>query len=152
MKNEQLDAVDREILAELRKNCRGSYRDISRRVGLSPAAVIERMKRLEKNGIIKGYSASLDFLKLGYEFMGLVRIAIEPGHLLEAQEKISKLRGVYSVYDVTGEYDSIAFVVAKTRTDFSNLIKKILSTPYVKKTNTDTVLNVVKDPMSFNEI
>ncbi len=152
MKNEQIDAVDREILSELRKNCRGSYRDIARRVGLSPAAVIERMKRLEKGGVVKGYTASLDFLKLGYEFMGLVKISIEPGHTIEAQEKLSKLRGVYSVYDVTGEYDSIAFVVAKTRNEFSNLIKKILSTPYVRKTNTDTILNVVKDPFVFNEI
>ncbi len=152
MKNEQIDVVDKGILSELRKNCRGSYRDIARRVGLSPAAVIERMKRLEKKGIIKGYSASLDFLKLGYEFMGLIHISIEPGYLLGAQEKISKLHGVYAVYDVTGEYDSIAFVVARTRTEFSNLIKKILSTPHVRKTNTDTVLNVVKDPFAFNEI
>lgn len=152
MKNEQLDITDREIISELRKNCRGSYRDIARRVGLSPAVVIDRMNRLEKKGVIKGYSASLDFLKLGYEFMGLVRIAIEPGYLLEAQEKISKLSGVYSVYDVTGDYDSIAFVVARTRKEFSSLIKNILSTPHVRKTNTDTVLNVVKDPFMFNEI
>lgn len=152
MKNEQLDAVDKEIISQLRKNCRGSYRELARRVGLSPASVIERMKRLEKTGVIKGYSASLDFLKLGYEFMGLVRIAIEPGYLLEAQKRISTLPGVYAVYDVTGDYDSIAFVVAKTRSEFGSLIKKILGTPHVRKTNTDTVLNVVKDPFVFNEI
>ncbi|MFA6530727.1 MAG: Lrp/AsnC family transcriptional regulator [Candidatus Micrarchaeia archaeon] len=152
MKNEQLDNVDRLLLTELRKDCRASYRELARRVGMSPAAVIEHMKQMEKGGMIKGYSASLDFLKLGYEFMGLVRIAIEPGKLLDAEEKIGKLKGVYAVYDVTGEYDAVAFVVAKTRTEFSALIKKILGTPYVRKTNTDTVLNVVKDPFSFNEI
>ena len=152
MKNEQIDEVDRTLLSELRRNCRGSYREIAKRVGISPAALIDRMNKLEKCGMIKGYAASLDFLKLGYEFMGLVRIAIEPGYLPEVEEKISKIRGVYAVYDVTGDYDAVAFVIARTRTEFSSLIKKMLGVPHVRKTNTDTVLNVVKDPFSFNEI
>lgn len=152
MKGEQIDDTDKKILRELRTNCRGSYRKIAEKIGISPAVLIERMKKLEKNGVVKGYVANLDFLKLGYEFMGLVQISIEPGHLIEAQEKISRLRGVYSVYDVTGEYDSIALMIAKNRSEFSALIKKILATPYVKKTNTNVILNVVKDPFSFNEI
>ncbi|MFH1222058.1 MAG: Lrp/AsnC family transcriptional regulator [Candidatus Micrarchaeota archaeon] len=152
MKNEQLDATDREIVTELRKNCRGSYRELAGRIGMSPAALIERIKRLEKSGVIKAYVASLNHLKLGYEFMGLVQIAIEPGHILDAQEKISKLRGIYAVYDVTGEYDSAAIVLAKNRNEFSALIKKILGTPHVKRSNTNIILNVVKDPFTFNEI
>jgi DNA-binding Lrp family transcriptional regulator len=152
MKNEQFDKIDMTIVSELRRNCRGSYRELATRVGISPASLIERMKKLETSGVVKGYSASLDFLKLGYEFMGMVRIAIEPGYLPEAEEKISKIRGVYAVYDVTGDYDAVAFVTARTRPEFSALIKKILGVPHVRKTNTDTVLNVVKDPFSFNEI
>ncbi len=152
MKNEHLDSTDKEVLLALRTNCRRSYRELAKKINLSPATLIERMRRLEKNGLIKGYVASLDFLKLGYEFMGLVQISIEPGYLLEAQGKISKLRGVYSVYDVTGEYDSIAFVMAKNRNEFSALIKKILSIPHVKRTNTNVILNVVKDPFAFSEV
>ncbi len=152
MKNEQIDRTDKKILLALRIDCRRSCRELAKDVDISPSTLIERMKRLEENKFVKGYVASLDFLKLGYEFMGLVQISIEPGHLLEAQEKISKLRGVYSVYDVTGEYDSIAFIIAKNRNEFSTLIKKILGMPYVKRTNTNVVLNVVKDPSAFNEI
>ncbi len=147
-----LDEMDKSILKELRLNCRRSYRELAKKINISPVSLIDRMKNLEKNGFVKGYVASLDFLKLGYEFMGLVQISIEPGKLLEAQEKIGKLRGVYAVYDVTGEYDSVAFVIARSRGEFSSLIKKILGTPYVKKTNTNVVLNVVKDPFIFNEI
>lgn len=152
MKNEQLDSMDKDILLALRQNCRRSYRELAKEIGISPAALIERMKKLEESKIVKRYVASLDFLKLGYEFMGLIQIAIESGHLLESQEKIGKLRGVYAVYDVTGEYDSVALVIAKSRNEFSALIKKIHSTPYVRKTNTNVVLNVVKDPFSFSEI
>lgn len=149
MKGEQLDSVDKAILSEVRDNCRGSYRDLAKRVGISPVSLIERMRKLEKAGFIRGYAADLDFLKMGYEFMGLVQISIEPGFLIEAQEKISKLKGVYAVYDVTGEHDSTAIVMARNRSEFSALIKKILATPHVRKTNTHTILNVVKDPFSF---
>lgn len=152
MKGKQLDEVNREILKELRLDARRSFRELSRAVRISPAALIERIRNLEKAGLIKGYAVNLDLLKLGYEFMGLVQIAIEPGYLLEAQEKISKLRGVYAVYDLTGEYDSVAFAVAKSRNEFSALIKKILGTAHVKRTNTNVILNVVKDPFAFNEI
>lgn len=152
MKNKQLDDLDKTILRELRTNARRSFRELGRTVRMSPAALIERVKRMEKNGFVKGYAANLDLLRLGYEFMGLVQITIEPGHLLEAQEKISRLRGVYAVYDLTGEYDSVAFAVAKSRHEFSALIKKILGTPHVKRTNTNVILNVVKDPFAFNEI
>jgi len=86
------DETDRRILLELRKNCRRSYRELSKALDLSPATLIERVKRLEKAGYILGYSANLDFLKLGYEFMGVVKIDISRGALLEVQGKISKLR------------------------------------------------------------
>jgi DNA-binding Lrp family transcriptional regulator len=152
MESKQLDDLDREILKELRLDCRRSYRELARALKMSPAALIERMKKLEKSGIVKSYVASLDMLKLGYEFMGVVQIALEPGYLLESQQKISRLRGVYAVYDVTGEYDSVAFIIARSRSEFSALVKKILGTPHVKRTNTNMVLNVVKDPFAFNEI
>jgi len=152
MKTEQIDSTDQDILLALRTNCRRSAREIAKEIGISPAVLIERLKRLEQKGIVKGYVANLDFLKLGYEFMGFVQIAIEPGHLLEAQEKISKLKGVYAVYDITGEYDSVALVIAKTRSEFSALIKKIHATPHIKRTNTSMVLNVVQDPFSFKDL
>src|SRR3989338_2453313 len=98
-KQTEIDETDRRILLELRKNCRRSYRELSKALDLSPATLIERVKRLEKAGYILGYSANLDFLKLGYEFMGIVKITISGGALLDVQEKISRLRGVAAVYD-----------------------------------------------------
>lgn len=148
----ELDETDRRILLELRTNCRRSYRELSSAIGLSPAGLIERVKRLEKTGVIKGHVSSLDFLKIGYEFMGIADIRIESGYLLETQEKISKLRGVYAVYDVTGDHDSLALVLCKSRNELSALIKKILSIPHVQRTNTSIVLNVVKDPFEFREV
>jgi DNA-binding Lrp family transcriptional regulator len=152
MKSEQMDAIDRRILEEMRTDCRRSYRQLAEAVGLSPASLMERVKKLEKGGYVKGYSARLDFLRLGYEFMAIVQISISHGSLLDAQEKIARLPGVAAVYDVTGQYDSIAILMCKSRSELSALVKRILAVPHVEKTNTNMVLNVVKETDEFRGV
>ena len=152
MKSERMDAMDRKIMEELRQDCRRSFRQLAKAVGLSPAALMERVKKLEKAGYVKGYAAMLDFLRLGYEFMAVVQISISHGSLLDAQERISKLPGVAAVYDVTGQYDSMAVLMCKTRSELSALVKKILAIPHVEKTNTNMVLNVVKEMDEFRGV
>jgi DNA-binding Lrp family transcriptional regulator len=151
-KQMELDATDRHILAELRSNCRRSFRELSKKLDLSPATLIERVRRLEKNGYVTGYSANIDYLKLGYEFMSIIKITISHGALLEVQQKVSKIPGVAAVYDVTGDYDSMAIVLCKSRGELSRLVKKILAISHVEKTNTSMVLNVVKEMHEFAEV
>ena len=146
MKDNQLfDNLSLDILRELNKNGRMSYRNLSRKFGVSTVTIIDRIKKLEKEGVIVGYSAKINKLKLGYEFMGIVKVSVSKGSLLETQKKISSFSGVVSVYDITGEYDSIVFVSCKTRYQFSKLVKRILSVPKVERTNTSVILNIVKE-------
>ena len=147
-----LDKTDDEILRELLKNCRGSYREIASRLKLHPSTLISRMQRLEKTRVVRGYGANVDLGKLGYEFMGMVQIKIAKGKLLEAQEKISRLRGVVAVYDVTGEYDSVAIIAAKSREGFSQTIKSLLAIPYIEHTNTQVILKTVKEAWQFEAV
>ncbi len=149
MKTKQLDKIDEEILRELNHNCRRSFRELSTVIALSPAALIERIKRLENAKIVVGYGAKINFYELGYDFMGLIQVDITKGALLSVQEKIAKLAGVAAVYDVTGEYDSAVIVLCKTRVEMSALIKKINKIPEVRKTNTNMILNVVKRMNEF---
>ena len=134
------------------KNCRGSYRELASRLKMHPTTLISRMNRLEKTGVIRGYGANVDLGKLGFEFMGMVQIKIAKGKLLEAQEKISRLRGVVAVYDITGEYDSVAIIAAKSREGFSQTIKSFLSLPHVEHTNTQVILNTVKEAWQFEAV
>ncbi len=151
MKSKQLDSMDQRILLELKQNCRRSYRELAASTGISPATLIERIKKMENEGVITGYSANFDYLKLGYEFMAIVQIGIR-GDLLKIQEKIANLKGVASVYDTTGQYDSTAILICKNRSELSGLVKKILNIPGVEKTNTNMVLNVVKRIVDFAEV
>ena len=147
-----LDKTDEEILHELLKNCRGSYRELAARLTLHPTTLISRMNRLEKTRVVQGYGAHVDLGKLGYEFMGMVQIKIAKGKLLEAQEKIGKLRGVVAVYDITGEYDSVAIIAAKSREGFSQTIKSFLTLAHVEHTNTQVILKTVKEPWQFEAV
>lgn len=144
-----LDDADLRIIAGLRKSSAGSFRRIADRIGVHPGTLIKRMRRLEKEGVILGYSADIDYEKMGYDFMAAVQVSISKGALIEVQNKIRDFRGVMMVLDVTGDFDSLALVVCKNRAEFSRLVKKILSIPQVERTNTHVVLNVVKDMREF---
>ncbi len=147
----QPDETDRRIIAELTENCRRSYRELASALGMSPAAVMERMKWLENEGVIDGYSVTANWEKLGYEFVAVVQISMSHGAaLLDVQKKIAKLPGVTAVYDITGQYDSMAILKCKSRQELSSLVKKILNLPKVEKTNTSMVLNIVKEVSGFD--
>lgn len=146
-KNNTIDEINQDILAELKKNCRISYRKLSKKINLSTATAIERIKRMENEGVIKKYTISLDHEKMGNDFMAIIQISIKHGYLIDVQKKIGLLSGVTGVYDVTGKYDSIVIAMAKNRAEFNNLIKKISSIPNIERTNTNIILNVIKDPL-----
>jgi len=148
----EIDETDRRILSELKKDCRRSYRELALEIGMSPAALIERMRRLERGGAVVGYSADFDYLKLGFEFMAIVEISISGRDLLGVEKRIAQIPRVAAVWDTTGEYDAVAVLICKNRSELSATIKKILAMESVEKTNTNIVLNVVKRLTDFSEV
>jgi len=143
-----IDELDKRIVQELSKSSQGSYRQIAKRLGIHPTTLIQRVKHLEEQGVIKGYRANVDYMKLGYEFMAIVHIYVE-GDLVEVERKIMQLPNIVAVLDVTGECDSIAWVACRSREEFSAVVKGMLTIPGVKKTNTYVILNMIKDPFKF---
>jgi len=107
--------------------------------------VINKIKRLEEQGAIKGYIPLLDPEYFGFNLIAIVGIRISGGKLIETQEKIAEDSHVFAIYDVTGEWDSIVIAHFKSRDDLNSFIKNVLSQKYVDRTVTHIVLNVVKD-------
>jgi DNA-binding Lrp family transcriptional regulator len=142
-----IDEVDRKILNELLRDCRRSYRSLSRRAGISVGTALTRIRRLEKAGIIKGYSAVLDHEKLGYQLTVLAEITVSKGKLLEMEEAISKFPNTCAVYDVTGSTDAVVLAKFKSREELSKFTKNLLSMPFVDRSNTHVVLTTVKEDM-----
>ena len=77
---ENLDEFSLNLLAELSLNARASYAELGRRVGLSPSAVVERMRRMEEEGIIEGYAAAINPAALGLSVLAVVRMTCDGTH------------------------------------------------------------------------
>ena len=73
-----LDRVSQQLLRELDQNARTSYSELGRRVGLSPPAVAERVRRLEEAGVITGYRAELDLARIGRPIIAFIRLVSPP--------------------------------------------------------------------------
>ena len=98
-------------------------------------------------GVIQGYRASIDYMKLGFEFMGLVSVIAN--NVTTVQAEIARIPQVISVFDVTGDSDCVAWVACQDREEFSEVVKEINGIEDVKKTNTAVILNIQKDPFSY---
>ena len=103
----ELDPLDKHILSVLLEDSRYSFRQVAKRVKVSPATVLNRIKQLEKNGFIKQYSAILDYGKVGYDVEVVIEVRIAKGKLFEVEKQIAHHPNVFAVYDVTGDFDAI---------------------------------------------
>lgn len=140
-----MDDIDKKIIKVLEDDARTSLRKISELVDVSLGTVSNRVKRMEKNGIIRGYSVILDPDKIGWELNVVIGLRIQKGRLIEIQERIAKDSRVHGVYDVTGDFDSMVIAKAKNRKDLDDLSKNVLSIDGVERSITHLVLNTVKE-------
>ena len=140
-----LDETDVKILKALTLDARLSSRQIAKQCGVSIGTVLSRIKRMENEGIIRGYSALLDHEKLGYELTVVSEITVSKGRLLEVENEIARLPNVCCVYDVTGLIYAIIVAKFKNREELGKFTKRLLTIPYMERTNTHVVLTSIKE-------
>jgi len=140
-----LNETDVRILKGLLEDARFSSRQIAKNVGVSVGTVLSRIKKMEDDGIIKGYSALLDHEKLGYELTVVTEITVSKGRLTETESEIAKISNVCGVYDVTGLTDAIIIAKFRSREELGRFTKALLALPYIERTNTHVVLKTVKE-------
>ncbi|MCD6538825.1 Lrp/AsnC family transcriptional regulator [Candidatus Bathyarchaeota archaeon] len=140
-----MDEIDIKIIGLLQEDCRLSFNRIAKELGISVGTAYNRIRGLEEKGVLKGYTAIIDPVKVGYQLTAIVLIQAEGKHLLEVESEIARMDNVISVYDITGEFDVAVIARFKDRFDMNKFIKALLKMPYVKRTVTNVVLNVVKE-------
>jgi len=141
----KLDETDVKILKALTADARLSSRQIAKQCDISIGTALSRMKKMEGEGVIKGYTALLDQEKLGYELTVVTEITVSKGRLLEMENEIARIPSVCCVYDLTGMADAAIIAKFKNREELSKFTKKLLSLPYVERTNTHVVLTTIKE-------
>jgi Lrp/AsnC family transcriptional regulator, regulator for asnA, asnC and gidA len=140
-----LDDLDRAILVELNVDARRSHREIAGRLRVAPTTVIRRIERMERDGVIRGYVPLLDDERLGYELLATVGIRISKGRLREVEERLARDPRAFAIYDVTGDFDAILLGRFRDRRDLDRFVKHALQDPHIERTNTQLVLNRVKE-------
>jgi len=141
----ELNETDKKILQGLLDDARFSSRQIAKNVGVSVGTVLSRIKKMEGEGLIKGYSVILNHEKLGYELTVVTEITVSKGRLVEIEKEIAKIPNVCSVYDVTGLTDAIIIAKFRNREELGQFTKRLLALPYLERTNTHVVLTTVKE-------
>jgi len=141
----ELNETDIKILQGLLDDARFSSRQIAKNVGVSVGTVLSRIKKMESEGFIKGYSVILNHEKLGYDLTVVTEITVSKGRLVETEKEIAKIPNVCCVYDVTGLTDAVLIAKFKGREDLGQFTKRLLALPYIERTNTHVVLTTVKE-------
>lgn len=140
-----IEELEKKIIRALNQNARKSFREIAKEVGTSVTAVINIVKKLESQGVIKGYAPIVDPAHFGFDLTAVISLRISQGKLLETQKKIAADPQVAAVFDITGEWDSFVLAYFKGRDDLNRFLKKLNGLPFIDRTATHLVLNTVKD-------
>ena len=103
-----IDALDRLILDELRRSGRASWRELGERVGLGPTATADRVRRLEREGVIRGYHADVDLSVLGIGLRAITELQLGTITDHEAfEEELARTPEVQVAMHVTGAHDYV---------------------------------------------
>ena len=142
-----IDDIDRKLLNILQEYARISNAELARRVGMAPSGILERVKRLEERGLIRGYQARLDSKKLG---SGLVAFAFvksdERVGGIESAESLAAIPEVQEVHHIAGEDCYLIKIrVADVEALGKLLREKVGVIPAIRSTRTTIVMETVKE-------
>jgi Lrp/AsnC family leucine-responsive transcriptional regulator len=143
-----LDNIDRHTLKALQKDGRKKNYALAKETGLAPSTMLDRVKKLEDKGIIKGYRAVMDPEKLGLKAQGFACISLDRHQVKDIEileNEIKKIPNVRACYHITGRFDYLLHVVALELGDLGEFIKEKLATiPGMGKIETFIVYAEVK--------
>lgn len=145
----KLDAIDKKILSLLQANSNITNAQLAQEIGLSPAPTLERVKKLETQGVIKSYHAVVDMASIGLGVSTFVMVSLK-GHNKENIEKftkaISKIPEVVECHHVTGQADFILKIVAPDIPAYQNLmLEKVTNIEVVDNMQSTVILSTFKD-------
>lgn len=125
----RIDAMDRRILAALRRNGRLTMNELGAAVGLSPSPCWTRVKRLEAAGVIAGYGALIDRRALGIDNVVFVEVTLDrhDDKVLERfGEALARIPEVLDAYLVTGDYDYLVKVAVTGTAHYERFLRESL--------------------------
>lgn len=152
MNSSDLDSFDQKILNVISVEGRISITDLATRIGLSKSPTQTRLRRLEEQGIIKGYRALLDPIQLGYDHVAFVEVRLEDTReaaLAAFNRAVTAIPEIEQAHLIAGNFDYLLKVRTQNMTNYRLLLAERLSTlPHVAGTSTYVAMQSIKDEAS----
>lgn len=143
--NRMIDEIDKQILNILQSDARIANAEIARQIGLAPSAVLERIRKLEERGVIKGFETKLDAAAVEYGLTAFVAVRTHEC-CSETDKFLAEIPEVLEVHDVAGEDSYFLKVRVKDTEHLSRLLRERLkNVPNVATTKTTIVLQTIKE-------
>jgi len=144
-----MDVMDKKILDALQRNGRLRNSELARENGLAASSMLERVRRLEERGVIKGYRAVMNGNKLGFELEAMLLINLDrhqAGPIEEFEDRVRSVPEVLSCYHITGRYDYLLHVAVRDIEHLGELVKHTIGgIPGVEKQETFLTLSLIKE-------
>lgn len=149
-----LDAIDLEILAALQEDGRIPNVSLAKRVGLSPTPCAERVKALETEGYIRGYSATVDAGRLGLGLLVFIEVAIERTSekaCEQFKDAIARIPEIQECHMVAGGFDYLLKVRVQDMQAYRDFVGRVLAkVPGIRETRSYPVMEEVKDVVGID--
>jgi Lrp/AsnC family transcriptional regulator for asnA, asnC and gidA len=145
----RVDAVDRRIVAALQRDGRRPFTSIGRELGLSEAAVRQRVARLQATGIMQVVAVA-DPMALGYQAMAMVAISVDGRARKQVAEAVGRLPEVSYLVLVAGSFDMLAEVVCEDNDHLLRLLEDLAGIEGVRATQTFMYLRLLKEAYTWS--
>ncbi|MEM8983396.1 MAG: Lrp/AsnC family transcriptional regulator [Pseudomonadota bacterium] len=125
-----MDRLDKKLLQALNRNARTSNADLAASVGLTPTPCLRRLRRLERNGVIRSYRPNIDYEKLGFVITGLAFVKLQRNSVDNSEafeQAVTHLPAITECCVVTGSHDYMLRIVARSLGEYERLLKRDLA-------------------------
>lgn len=142
MADRRLDQVDRKLIALLEADAREPLAVLARKLGLSRSTVQERLSRLERDGVIDGYTVRLGADMRATQLQAIVRFTMDPKFTPAVVAQLNTMVEIKSCYSVSGAFDLIVFISAESALRLNQILDAIGNLEGVERTTSSIVLAV----------
>jgi Lrp/AsnC family leucine-responsive transcriptional regulator len=150
---EKIDNIDKKILAALVENSKIMSKELSRKLRIHPNTLLQRLKKLEKSGVITKYQAVVDFPKVDKQMQVLMFLKVNMEKAWEdAVRPAAKFPEIVSFILITGEHDALVIARVRDEKHLADLMRRIQATKVVAKTTTHLIVDFYKMPHEYNPL
>jgi DNA-binding Lrp family transcriptional regulator len=147
--NNTLDATDRRIIHQLQQNGKVTIKEIAESLGMSTTPVYERIKKLEREGFIEGYTAIVNKEKMGFQFVAFCAVSLESHHtdfIEQFESDVKSLPEVMECYHIAGMFDYLLKIYSTDMADYQKFItQKLAAISNIGRVQSSFIMTEVKN-------